>query len=73
MYIFYLQLNRGNAHRCIVLTAVLDDGHTVNFSQIPDRNIVETMVNGETFAPDRIIRAARVKPDRNELILHQTE
>jgi hypothetical protein len=44
----YLQLNRGNAHRCIVLTAVLDDGHTVNFSQIPDRNIVETIVNGET-------------------------
>jgi hypothetical protein len=32
----------------------VDDGHTVNFSKIPDRNIVETIVNGETVYTSNI-------------------
>lgn len=28
---------------------LLEDGHIVNFFKIPDRNIVEVIVNGETI------------------------
>jgi hypothetical protein len=42
-----LQLNRGNAHRCIVLNFAI-------YAKIPDRNIVETIVNGETVYTSNI-------------------
>lgn len=36
-------------HRTFIIAALLvEDGHTVSFFKIPDRNVVEVIVNGET-------------------------
>mgnify|MGYP002804426621 CR=1 FL=1 len=37
-----------------IQAVLLEDGHTVNFTKIPDRNVVEIIVNGETVYTSNI-------------------